>query len=131
MPTLDRHGDVFVLDLGDGENMIEPEMVTEVNRLVDEVERSPEPRALVTCGRGKCYSTGLDLGWMAAHQDGIQSLATSMHELFARLLELPVPTVAALNGHAFAGGAMLALAHDYRVMREDRGYFCLPEIDGR
>ena len=38
-------------------------------------------------------------------------------------------TAACINGHAFGGGAMIALAHDYRVMRIDRGYFCLPEID--
>jgi enoyl-CoA hydratase/carnithine racemase len=37
--------------------------------------------------------------------------------------------VAAVNGHAFAGGAMLATAHDHVVMREDRGYWCLPEVD--
>jgi enoyl-CoA hydratase/carnithine racemase len=40
-----------------------------------------------------------------------------------------VPTVAALNGHAFGYGAMFALAHDLRVQRIDRGWFCLPEVD--
>ena len=45
------------------------------------------------------------------------------------MLSLPVITVAALQGHTFAAGAMFSLAHDFRVMRADRGYWCLPEAD--
>ena len=51
--------------------------------------------------------------------------------LYARTLCFPTVTVCAMNGHAFGAGAQWALAHDYRVMREDRGYFCMPEIDMR
>lgn len=56
-------------------------------------------------------------------------VAGQVQALLARLLTFPVPTVAAIGGHAFAAGAMLALAHDSRVARADRGWFCLPEVD--
>src|SRR5262249_58963415 len=46
-----------------------------------------------------------------------------------RVLILPAITVAAVNGHACGAGAQLVVAHDYKVMRSGRGYFCMPEID--
>ena len=49
--------------------------------------------------------------------------------LMARILTFPTITVAAINGHSFGAGAQLTLAHDYRVMRSERGYWCMPEID--
>lgn len=129
MINLTREGDVFVLRMNEGENRFNPEFIGAFNAALDEVERSPLPSALVTVGEGKFYSNGLDLAWMGT--DGVDAIAfvRTVHKLLGRVLGFPRPTVAALNGHAFAGGGMLALAHDFAVMRADRGYFCLPEAD--
>jgi enoyl-CoA hydratase/carnithine racemase len=129
MPNLDRDGDVFLLDLGDGENRFHPEWIAEVSAALDEVAAAPAPRALVTTARGKIWSNGLDLDWLTANQDQVDPYVDSIHALLGKTLALPVPTVAAVQGHVFAGGAMFALAHDWRVMRADRGWFCLPEAD--
>jgi enoyl-CoA hydratase/carnithine racemase len=129
MPVLDRQDDVFILDLGDGENRFHPDWIAAVNAALDEVEKADGPRALVTAATGKFYSNGLDLDWLFAHADRNEEYVTSVHALFARLLALPVVTVAALQGHTFAAGAMFSLAHDFRVMRADRGFWCLPEAD--
>ncbi|KOT38500.1 enoyl-CoA hydratase [Streptomyces caelestis] len=129
MPSLDRQENVFVLDLGDGENRFHPDWIGAVGAALDEVEKAEGPRALVTAATGKIYSNGLDLEWLFAHADQYHDYVVSVHGLFARMLSLPVVTVAALQGHTFAAGAMFSLAHDVRVMRADRGYWCLPEAD--
>ncbi|KAK1677839.1 hypothetical protein QYE76_038687 [Lolium multiflorum] len=56
-------------------------------------------------------------------------LALPMPTVAADLLALPMPTVAAVTGHASAGGFLLALCHDYRVMRADRGVLYMSEVD--
>lgn len=127
MATLKRDDDVYVLDLGDGENRFHPDWLAAVNIALDEVENAPAP--LVTTASSKIYSNGLDLDWLGQHGDQLQTYVADAQALLARMLEFPTPTVAAIPGHAFAAGAMLALAHDFRVMRADRGYFCLPEVD--
>lgn len=131
IPTLERDGDVYLLDLGDGENRFNADWLEAVEAHLDEVQAAPVPRALVTKATGKFWSSGLDLEWMAANQELLEGFLPRMHELLARVLALDVPAVAALQGHTFAAGAMLALAHDQRVMRADRGFFCLPEVDIR
>ncbi|WCO66902.1 enoyl-CoA hydratase-related protein [Iamia majanohamensis] len=129
MTSLDRDGEVWILDLGDGDNRFDPTTVDEVGAALDQVAASEAPAALVTTASGKIWSNGLDLDHLSAAGEGWVDYVQSVQALFARLLRLPVPTVAAIQGHAFAAGAMCALAHDVRVMRADRGYICLPEVD--
>jgi enoyl-CoA hydratase/carnithine racemase len=131
MISLERDDDVYLLTLGDGENRFHPDWIAEVNAALAEVENAAGARALVTAADGKFFSNGLDLDWLGAHQDRAEAYLQSAHALFARVLALPVITVAAVQGHAFAAGGMLALAHDFRVMRADRGFWCVPEVDIR
>ena len=79
---------------------------------------------------GKFWCNGFDLATLGERdRRGVRQFLSETQKLWARLLVFPLPTVAAIQGHAFGAGAVSALAHDYRVMREDRGFFCLPEID--
>lgn len=131
MIELSRDGDVFVLRMNAGENRFNAQFIDELNQRLDEVEHHRGPSALVTTGTGKFYSNGLDLDWLSAGGIDFDGFLRRVHHVLARFLAFPRPTIAALNGHVFAAGAILALAHDLRVMREDRGYFCLPEVDIR
>ena len=130
MIDLKREGDVFVLTMRSGENRFNRDFLTGLLQALDEVEGSEGPAALVTVGEGKFYSNGLDLDWLTTQKpEVIADYLGDFERLFARVLAFPMITVAALNGHCFAGGAMFSLAHDFRVMRDDRGFWCLPEVD--
>jgi len=132
MIDLDKDGAVFVLHMRSGENRFNRAFLDRFHAALDEVEATSGPVALVTTGEDKFYSNGLDLSWMSGHGAGeAGGFVNDFIRFFGRLMAFSVPTVAAINGHAFAGGGMLALAHDFRVMRSDRGFFCLPEIDLR
>jgi len=129
MIDTDRDGDVWILRMRDGENRLNRSWLDEFNKALDVVEASEGPRALVTTGEENFYSNGLDLDWLRAAGDEAPGFLAGLHRLLGRMLGFPAATVAAVNGHAFAAGAMLATTHDFVIMREDRGYWCLPEAD--
>jgi enoyl-CoA hydratase/carnithine racemase len=132
MIDLRREGPVFVLTMDGGENRFNDAYLAEMSRALDEVERAEAPVALVTTGAGKFYSNGLDLEWLGAQgAEGARRALGRALALLARVLTFPAYTVAAVNGHAFGAGAQLAAAHDRRLMRSDRGFFCMPEVDMR
>jgi Delta3-Delta2-enoyl-CoA isomerase len=93
------------------------------------VAAAEDAHALLTVASGRFWASGLDLDWLRERPDEVTGCLGALHGLYARMLELPLVTVAAIQGHAFAAGAMFSLVHDHRVMRADRGYFCLPEVD--
>jgi len=121
-------GAVHVVTMDAGENRFNLPFVTE---LVEAIERAAgEAGALVLTGAGRFFSNGLDLQWLgAAGAEGAAATMDRIHDALAALLTFPGATVAAVNGHAFGAGAILAAAADLRIMRSDRGYLCFPEVD--
>ena len=127
---IETSGPVTALTMTTGENKVSRTTLDAWNHALDTLDSKTEPHALVITGEGKYWSTGLDLDAVvkmsAKEQD---RLLINLDLLLVRLLTSSYVTVAALNGHTYAAGALLALACDYRVMRIDRGYFCLPSVD--
>ncbi len=131
MIELTREGPVLVLRMDADENRFHPDFIRRFAAALDEIEGVEGPAALVSVGSGKFYSNGLDVEWMSAHHGELAGYLRSALALLARVLTLPMPTVAAVNGHAFGLGGQLVVAHDRAIMRRERGYWCMPEIDMR
>jgi enoyl-CoA hydratase/carnithine racemase len=126
---LTREGAVTVATWDDGENRVNVDSVAALTAALDEVEGRPAPRALVLTGVGKFFSNGLDLERFGSDMAELTTTLDTALALIARLAVAPYYSVAALNGHTFAAGALLSMGFDYRVMREDRGYWCMNEAE--
>ncbi len=131
--TVEIQGRVALLTMHRGENRFHPDFVAEMMAALDEIEADGDAGAVViTGGDPKFFSNGLDLEWLMAHAADLEAVAGYLglcNTLFRRWTLFPKPTVAALNGHTFAAGLFMAAHMDFRFMREDRGWICLPEVD--
>lgn len=111
-----RHGPVNALDL-------------EFCRAIT-AELSAATGALVLTGAGRAFSAGVDLSRLltggAAY---VGEFLPALDELFRTAFSLPVPLVAAVNGHAIAGGAILAAAADVVLMSSGQATFGVPELE--
>lgn len=129
MPSLRKDGDFAVLTLHP-EGKFNPTTYAKVMELLAEVEADQDAKALVITGQGKNFSQGYDLPFFQSTSlDDFPPFVDATMPLIKQLLQFPIPTVSAINGHAFGFGAMIGMASDYRVQREGVGFFCLPEID--
>lgn len=126
-----KEGDLHLVTMNAGPNVICPEWQQRMLDILDTVEADcGKGAALILTGEDKFFCNGLNLEVVTqlAPQEMVL-FGSRMAEIHQRFLVLPCPTVAAVNGHAFAGGAFLALSCDYRIMREDRGWFSVSEVD--
>lgn len=136
MIDLERDGPIFTLVMDAGENRWNTTFVRAYAEALDEIEASEGPAALVTTSSDpKFFSNGLDLDWIRSKNPSDDdpggdraAFGAEFMTAMSRTITLSVPSVAAIGGHAFGAGLMLAMSHDQRVMREDRGYLCANEM---
>ena len=117
MVHLERHGAIAVIRIERAPaNAIELELATELARTFGEAEADPSTRGIVLTGTGAFFSAGLDLKVVPTYGTERQrAMVDAINRMLLSLYGCTLPTVAAVNGHAVAGGLVTALACDYRV----------------
>jgi Delta3-Delta2-enoyl-CoA isomerase len=121
---------VAVLSMNSGENRFNFPFIDAFFEVLDKIERDTDANVLVTkSSHDKIWSTAIDPDSEKEDTKLTKKFRAQMYSLYRRVLTYPMITVAAITGHAFAAGAYLAFSHDFRFMRKDRGWLCLPEVD--
>ena len=135
MIELEKKESIYHLCMNAGENRWNTSFVRQFAEALDEIEKDEGPGALVTSSKDpKFFSNGLDLDWMQnpeSHPQGgdREVFGEEFMFLMGRIITLPIPSICLINGHAFGAGFMLALSHDVRLMRKDRGFLCANEME--
>jgi enoyl-CoA hydratase/carnithine racemase len=137
MCTLEKRGNLFILTLiGDDEHRLSPAVIDSLLSALSQAKsQAIRGSALVTTAHGRFFSNGFDLAWAqaagssSAARDRLHHMVESFRPVVAAFLSLPMPTVAAVSGHAAAAGFLLALSHDYILMRRDRAVLYMSEVD--
>jgi enoyl-CoA hydratase/carnithine racemase len=131
----EKNETVAVLTMTNGTNPQNLNFAKAMKQALTEIVSDQDIKSIVlTSSDEKNFSQGVDLEWLGGRMaendtQAIKDFMNAMNDVFKTLLLCPVPIIAAINGHAFGNGAILACACDFRFMRSDRGYFCFPEVD--
>ena len=117
---LERHGSIRWLRMNRPEalNAFDAPMIEQMRARVAAIADDPDARAVVLCGNGRSFSTGVDVKGLASAEIGIQWFR-DWHQMIAELEALEIPVIAAIQGHCLGGGVMLTLAADYRIAADN------------
>ncbi|XP_004492115.1 enoyl-CoA delta isomerase 1, peroxisomal-like [Cicer arietinum] len=132
MCSLEKKGNIFILTLtGNNEHLLNPTLLTSIKSALHRVrQEATTSSALITTAHGKFFCNGYDIDEAESmNNDRIILIDDLLRSVVSDLISLPMPTIAAVTGHASAAGYILALAHDYVLMRSDRGFLYMSELD--
>lgn len=128
---IENRDGVALATMNNGENRLNAEFTAELRETLSACEADASVKALaITGGHEKYFCNGLDLAWMM-EQDG-ETLTEFLIDVTRLLKETALfgkPLIGAINGHAFGLGCIWSSGFDFRLMREDRGWACFPEMD--
>ena len=127
---LQKRDGIATLTLARGKvNAINGAVVDELRASLKSLEHDPEAKAVVMTSAGKFFSFGFDVPeFLSFDKAQFAQFLTGFTDLYTYLFTYPKPVVAALNGHTIAGGCMLALACDNRVMATGKARISLNEL---
>jgi enoyl-CoA hydratase/carnithine racemase len=130
---LKKKNSVYIVTLNDptSGNAINSESLSAHRQVLAELEMVTENSAVVvTSADPKSWCVGLDFEWIQAQSAGqFERTFKELEEVFGRWALLALPTLGCVTGHCMAGGAIFASALDFRIMRQDMGWFAFTEID--
>ena len=130
---IEKKGNTFLVTLNDSlkGNVLNKASLSAHRRVLTKLEAVNENSAvIVTSNDPKSWCVGLDFDWIESqNKNEFDKTFKDLEEIFTRWAMLPLPTIACITGHCMAGGAILASAMDFRLMRADRGWFAFTEID--
>ena len=122
----------LVLDVpGAAQNVLSVEVIAELETALDEIERESPASVLLCSGKPRGFIAGADASEFQNIETPEQAheMIAGAHRVFQRLQNLPMPSIAVINGHCLGGGLELALACDYRVACDsDSAQLGLPEV---
>jgi len=126
---------VAIIYMNNGANRHNLAFARAMLAVLDEIQADRDVSSVVlTSSDEKNFSQGIDVEWLMqkfqeGDKDSIRAFMYGMNDVFKRLLLIPLPVIAAINGHAFGNGAIISCACDFRFMKSDKGFFCFPEVD--
>jgi enoyl-CoA hydratase/carnithine racemase len=135
--TIEGHRADIALNRPDVLNAMDVEVFDRLAKAADEVRSAPGVRVLVVSGEGKSFSSGIDTSSFGAVAGASDEMIGRAQAGFRKIGTLPMPTIAAVKGHAYGAGLQLALACDIRVVTKNASlgllehkYGILPDLGG-